>query len=409
MQLNAFLRYMELIVRKKYLGQLSVWRDKQVIKVITGVRRSGKSTLLHQFQQQLIASGVRKEQIQSVNFEDLAFEHLTDYRTLYKYITENLLSDCQNYIFLDEIQMVPEYQRAVDSLLLRPNVDIYITGSNAYLLSSEIATLLSGRYIEIRVLPLSFAEYMSHSTDSREDTYRRYITETSFPYGLQLPTIDAVREYLHGLYSTVVLKDIVSRKKLQDMDLLERIIRFLAGNIGNLISIKSITNNLLAGGRKVSDHTVEAYLQSLVECYMFYRADRHDVRGKQNLKVGAKYYITDLGLRHLLLGIRDNDLGHLLENTIYLELFRRGYQVMVGRMDSAEIDFVGFKDGLPTYIQVSLSVRDSATLKRELAPLQMIKNHFPKYLLTLDNDPVVLHDGIRQIYALDWLCSEERF
>lgn len=399
---------MEYIVRKEYLEQLSLWQDKQVIKVITGVRRAGKSTLLNQFQRQLVASGVSEEQILSVNFEDLAFEYLTaDYRTLYKYIIDNLRPDRKNYIFLDEIQMVPEYQRAVDSLLLRPNVDIYITGSNAYLLSSEIATLLSGRYIEIRVLPLSFSEYMSKSVFSREDTYRRYISETSFPYGIQLPTTDAVREYIRGLYSTVILKDIVSRKKLQDMDLLERIIRFLADNIGNLISIKSITNNLLAGGRKVSDHTVEAYLQSLVECYMFYRCDRYDVRGKQSLKIGSKYYIADLGIRHLMLGIRDNDLGHLLENVVYLELFRRGYQVMVGKMDSAEIDFVAFKQGQPTYFQVALTVRDTSTLQRELAPLQMVKNHFPKYLITMDNDPLVVHDGIRQMYALDWLLGVE--
>lgn len=386
-------------------GILETWRDKQVIKVITGVRRSGKSTLLNLFQQQLIASGVEKDQILSINFEDLAFEHLTDYKALYKHIVENLHPNCQNYIFLDEIQMVPDYQRAVDSLFLRQNVDIYITGSNAYLLSSEIATLLSGRYIELRVLPLSFAEFMTQSSASREDTYRQYISETSFPYGIQLPSTDAVREYLNGLYSTVILKDIVSRKKLQDMDLLERIIRFLTDNIGSLISIKSITNNLLAGGRRVSDHTVETYLQSLVECYMFYRMERYDVRGKQNLKVGSKYYITDLGFRHMLLGIRNNDLGQLLENTIYLELFRRGYQVMVGKMDSTEIDFIAFKNGQPTYIQVALTVRDASTLQRELTPLKMVKNHFPKYLITMDNDPVVVHDGIQQVYALDWLLG----
>lgn len=399
---------MEQIIRNEYLTQLNTWRDKQVIKVITGVRRSGKSTLLAQFQQVLIASGVSSKQIQSINFEDLANEHLLDYRTLYKHITEQLLPDCPNYVFLDEIQMVNEYQRVVDSMLLRPNVDIYITGSNAYLLSSEIATLLSGRYIEIRMLPLSFSEYVSQSSASLEDTYRRYISETSFPYGLQLPNSDAVRVYLQGLYSTVILKDVVRRRKLQDMDLLERIIRFLCDNIGSLTSIRNITNNLQAGGRKVSDHTVEAYLQSLVECYLFFRVEQYDVRGKQHLKVGHKYYITDLGLRHLLIGIHDNDLGHLLENTIYLELFRRGYQVMVGKIAGTEIDFVTVKSGSFAYFQVALSVRDAHTLQRELAPLQQINDHYPKYLLTLDNDPLVLHHGIKQIYAVDWLLGKRR-
>lgn len=303
--------------------------------------------------------------------------------------------------------MVQEYQRAVDSLLLRPNVDIYITGSNAYLLSSEISTLLSGRYIEIRMLPLSFAEYMSgQSSASQEDTYRRYISETSFPYGLQLPDNNAVREYLQGLYSTVILKDIVQRRKLQDMDLLERIIRFLCDNIGSLTSIRNIANNLQAGGRKVSDHTVEAYLQSLVECYLFFRVEQYDVRGKKRLKVGHKYYITDLGLRHLLIGIHGNDLGHLFENTIYLELFRRGYQVLVGKTAGAEIDFVTMKSGSYAYYQVALSVRDPHTLQRELTPLQQINDHYPKYLLTQDNDPLVLHQGIKQIYAIDWLLGK---
>lgn len=394
------------ILRKEYLKQLSVWKDKQVIKVITGVRRSGKSTLLRQFQQQLIDSGVHEKQIQSINFEDLANEHLLDYRVLYKHILNDYTPGVRNYIFLDEIQMVSEFQRAVDSLLLKEDMDIYITGSNAYLLSSEIATLLSGRYVELRLLPLSFAEYLSAFSLSKEDAYRKYISETSFPYGIQLSDANAVREYISGLYSTVVLKDIVSRKKLQDMDLLERIRRFLSDNIGNITSVKNITNNLLAGGRKVSDHTVENYLYALMECYLFYRVERYDVQGKQRLKVGHKYYITDLGLRHFLLGIRNNDLGHLLENTVYLELLRRGYQVMVGKMGDVEIDFIAFKSGFPEYYQVSLSVREASTLQRELAPFLQVNDHYPKYLLTLDNDPLVVHNGIRQVYALDWLQGE---
>ena len=396
---------MNQVVREAYLSQLALWRDKQVIKVITGVRRSGKSTLLHQFQQVLMDDGIAKSQIQSINFEDLANEHLTDYRALHKHIIDHLQADCQNYVFLDEVQMVNEFQRTVSSLLLQPNIDIYITGSNAYMLSSEIATLLSGRYVELRVLPLSFAEYASAQSLSHEQAYRRYISETAFPYGLQLTSADAVREYIRGVYSTVVLKDIVSRRKLQDMDLLERVIRFLADNIGSITSVRNIAGNLLAGGRKVSDHTVETYLQSLTECYLFYKVDRYDVRGKQVLKVGHKYYITDLGIRHMLLGIRTNDLGHLLENVVYLELLRRNYQVMVGKMDNAEIDFVAFQSGQPVYVQVALSVRDADTLQRELSPLRLTGNHYPKYLITLDNDPIVSHDGITQVYALDWLLG----
>ena len=398
--------FMKQIPRTTYLRQLLTWRDKQIIKVITGIRRSGKSTLMQQYMQQLQALGVNPEQIQFYNFEDLANEHLLDYRQLYTHVCQQLLPDKQNYVFFDEVQMVSEYQRAVDSLFLRSNVDIYLTGSNAYLLSSEITTLLSGRYIEIRLLPLSFAEYCYQSHLSAEENYRRYLSLTSFPYGLQLPHAESVREYLTGLYSTVVLKDIVSRRKLQDMDLLERIVRFLSDNIGSLTSVKSVTNNLQAGGRKVSDHTVEAYMQSLIECFLFYRIDRYDIRGKQRLKVGHKYYIADLGIRHLLIGIRNNDLGHLLENIVCLELLRRGYQVMIGKMGEAEVDFIALQSGQSTYFQVSLSVRDEATLQRELAPLRQINDHNPKYLLTLDPDPLVLHDGIRQLYALDWLLEK---
>lgn len=394
------------IERKDYLEWLDTWRDKSVVKVITGIRRSGKSTLLAQYRQRLIDTGVDTRQIQSINFEDIDNEPLLDYKILYRHIKEHLCPDRKNYIFLDEVQMVKEYQKAVDSLTLRPDIDIYLTGSNAYMLSGEIATLLSGRYVELSILPLSFAEYSSAQSISVEHSYRSYISETSFPYGLHLSGTDAIREYMSGLYNTIVLKDIVARRKLQDMDLLERIIRFLADNIGNMISVKSIASNLAAGGRKVSDHTVESYLQSLMECYMFYRVNRYDVRGKQNLKVGQKYYICDFGFRNLLLGIRNNDLGHLLENIVYLELLRRGNQVMIGKMDSEEIDFVTFKSGVIVYYQVALTVRDQTTLERELKPLRQISDHFQKILLTFDNDPVVLHDGIRQVYVLDWLLGE---
>lgn len=397
---------MTTVPRTDYLAQLNMWRDKQVVKIITGIRRCGKSTLMAQFREELKRSGVGDEQILYLNFEDIANEPLTDYKALYSYITERLTEGKQNYIFLDEIQMVESFQRAVDSLTLRPNVDIYITGSNARLLSGEIATLLSGRYIELQMLPFSFSEYSSAQQLLPELVYRRYISETSFPYGLQLTNQDMVREYIQGVYSTVILKDIIARRKLQDMDLLERLIRFLSDNIGNMVSIRTISTNLAVGERKVSEHTVESYLQALTECYLFYKVGRYDIRGRQNLKVGYKYYICDFGFRNLLLGIRNNDLGHILENVVYLELLRRGYQVMIGKMDSAEIDFITFKSGQTAYYQVALSVRNEATLQRELKPLLQIADHYPKYLITMDADPIVSHNGIQQIYALDWLTNE---
>jgi predicted AAA+ superfamily ATPase len=324
-----------------------------------------------------------------------------------------------NYIFLDEIQKVPEFERAVGGLYIRDNVDIYVTGSNAHMLSGEIATLLSGRYVEIPMLPLSFKEYVSAFPEPARGEwaaaglsrrYRDYLLNSSFPYTLELEgNRGAIRDYLGGIYSTVVLKDVVARKNISDVFMLESVIRFVVDNIGNLSSTKkiadSIGNAATSAGRKISVHTVETYLTALTDSYILYRARRYDVKGKQHLKTGDKYYLADLGLRYYLLGSEGADQGRMLENVVFLELRRREYEVCIGKEDAAEVDFVAVKNGSPEYYQVALTVRDKPTLERELAPLDKISDHNPKYLITLDDDPPASYNGIRQVYALDWLLG----
>ena len=393
------------IERPTYLQQLMQWHDKHVIKVITGIRRCGKSTLMMQFQQLLREEKVNEKQIISVNLEDLAFENLKDYRELYRYITARMVPGKMNYIFLDEIQSVEMFQKAIDSLFLKENVDIYLTGSNAYLLSGEISTLLSGRYIEIEVLPFSMKEFQSTTDAQGEHLYRDYIGSSSFPYTINLSTGTDLRQYLQGIYSTVILKDIMQRSRMQDSDVLERVIRYLADNIGNVTSLKSIADTLTSNGRKSSPHTIENCVNGLLDSYMFYSVSRYDVHGKEHLRVGNKYYLVDIGLRNLLLGIRPNDFGHILENVVYLELRRRGNQVFVGKVGKQEVDFVCLNGEDTAYYQVALSTREESTLQRELFPLEAIKDHFPKYLLTLDADPESSHNGIRKLNVIDWLLQ----
>ena len=393
------------IERTSYLAQLIQWRDKHVIKIITGIRRCGKSTLMMQFQQLLRDEKVSEKQIISVNLEDLAFENLKDYRELYRYITARMVSGKMNYIFLDEIQSVEMFQKAIDSLFLKENVDIYLTGSNAYLLSGEISTLLSGRYIEIEVLPFSMKEFKATTDAQGDQLYRNYIGSSSFPYTINLSSGTDLRQYLQGIYSTVILKDIIQRSRMQDSDVLERVIRYLADNIGNVTSLKSIADTLTSNGRKSNPHTIENCVNGLLDSYMFYTASRYDVQGKEHLRVGNKYYLVDIGLRNLLLGIRPNDFGHILENIVYLELRRRGNQVFVGKVGKQEVDFVCLNGEDTAYYQVALSTREESTLQRELSPLEAIKDHYPKYLLTLDADPVSSHNGIKKQNVIDWLLQ----
>ena len=398
-----------MIPRKLYLDKLIGFKDKQLIKIITGIRRCGKSTLFEIYQQYLMRNGVEKEQIISVNFEDVDYSELKDYKKLHNYIKDKLLADKMNYVFLDEIQLVPDFQIAVNSLYIRKNIDLYITGSNAYMLSGEIATLLSGRYIEIQMLPLSFKEFVTalNSIENLSRKYTRYVTESSFPQVLEFEgDQDKIREYLGGIYNTIILKDIIARKKIADYMMLDSLVRFMFNNIGNMTSTNNIANTMKSQGRAITVHTVERYLNALTDSYILYRVGRYDVKGKQYLKTGDKYYIADIGLRYYLLGKKNADFGYILENIVYLELLRRGNKIFTGKVGNNEIDFITeTKDGLIEYYQVALTVREEKTLKRELLPLESIKDHNTKYLLTLDEDPQVSHNGIKQINALDWLME----
>lgn len=401
---------MRLIKRKEYLQQLINWRDKKVIKVITGVRRCGKSTLMDLYKSCLLEQGVANEQIISINFEDYDYIDLLEPRNFYAYIKERILSDGRmTYCFFDEIQNVKDFERVVDSLYIKPNVDIYITGSNAYMLSSELATLLSGRYVEIKMLPLSFKEYVEVSGDEHElpRKYRNYIETSSFPYVLDMKQ-DArvIREYLNGIYNTIVVKDITQRNKFPDTMMLESVLRFAYDNIGNILSTKKIADTMTSDGRKIDTKTVEKYLNALMESYMLYQCKRYNIKGKQYLKTLDKYYAVDMGMRKVLLGSKAMDAGHILENIVYLELLRRGYDVYIGKVDDLEVDFVAMDDKGMTYYQVSATVRDEKTLKRELASLQSINDNYPKILLTLDDDPEMEYAGIRKINALDWLLGK---
>ncbi|MGN1111767.1 MAG: ATP-binding protein [Acutalibacteraceae bacterium] len=397
-----------LIQRTEYLNKLIAFKDKQLIKIVTGIRRCGKSTLLEMYQAWLRENGVKNEQIISLNFEDIDYEELTDYKKLYAYLKERLIKDKMTYIFLDEVHHIDDFPRVVDSLYIRKNVDIYITGSNAYMLSSEIATLISGRYVQIEMLPLSFKEYME-STGSMSDRgvkYAEYLENSSFPYTLELKgQPDELRDYLEGLYNTIVIKDIVNRKRITDTMMLKSVLRFVFDNIGSPLSSKKIADTMTSDGRKIDTKTVEKYLEALSESYIIYQAKRYNIKGKQYLKTLEKYYVVDIGLRFMLLGSRQADAGHILENIVYLELLRRGYDVYVGKLDKFEVDFVAQNSKGTAYFQVALTVRDEKTLERELRPLQSIRDHYPKAILTLDDDPETQYDGIRRINARDWLLG----
>ena len=398
-----------LIQREDYLKYLMDWKDKQIIKVISGIRRCGKSTLFELFCARLQDEGILPEQIISINFEDAENEELCDYKKLHEYVKSKMLPDKMNYIFLDEIQHVPGFEKAVDSLFIKKNTDVYITGSNAYFMSGELATLLSGRYVELKMLPLSFKEYVSAFDKNRslEDLYRDYVYNSSFPYTVELDNRRNIYAYLDGLFNTIVLNDIVQRKRIQDPLMLKSVINFMFDNIGNPCTAKKISDTMTSKGRKISNHTVENYLEGLTDSLLMYRVSRYDIKGKEYLQLFDKYYIADVGLRYYLLGTANADMGHILENVVYLELIRRGYRVFVGKNASAEVDFVVQDiNGNTEYYQVSWSVRDEQTLKRELGALESIEDHNPKYILTMDNDPPISYNGIRQKYVLEWLLDK---
>ena len=399
---------MKRIERQTYLSKLIAFKDKNLIKVITGIRRCGKSTIMEIYRDWLLQHGVLQEQIVYLNFEDYDYYELRDPKNLYAYIRPLIQTDRMTYIFFDEIQHVTDFPDIINSLNLKSTVDLYITGSNAYMLSSEIATYLSGRYVEIAMLPLSFREYVDGigGTANLSQAYMEYISKSSFPYTLDLDSSSEISDYLNGVYNTIVVKDIMARKKLPDVMMLESVIRFVADNIGNILSTKRIADIMTADGRKIDQKTVERYLSALCETFFVYEAKRFNIKGKQLLKTLGKYYLVDIGLRRMLLGSRSFDAGRILENIVYLELLHRQKKVYIGKMDALEVDFVAMDEDGIVYYQVAATVRDEATLNRELASLQQINDQYPKYILTLDDDPTADYDGIKRINALQWLVGE---
>ena len=405
-----------MVERKEYLTELISWKDEQVIKVVTGIRRCGKSTLLQQYQVWLKSNGVSDTQIVSVNLEELEYEELLDYKKLYSYLKERLVPGKTTYIFLDEIQNVVGFEKVVDSLYVKPDVDIYLTGSNAYMLSGDLATLLTGRYVEIKLLPLSFGEFLTITGLDTEHGLAEYLNCGGLPYIARMDrTAEKVDTYLEGIYNTVIVKDIEARqsrkerepskRKVGDIVLLKSIARYLASVVGSPVSIRSITDYLVSSGRKVSANTVDDYVDALTESFVFYPVDRFDIAGKQLLKTNRKLYIVDLGLRNHILPKRSYDLGFSLENVVYLELLRRGYRVWVGKLGATEVDFVAERQGLYAYYQVTADMTAQETFEREMRPLRLIRDNYEKVVLTADRLTPGNYDGIRVKNLVDWLLQ----
>lgn len=406
-----------MVERKEYLERLIQWKDEQVIKVVTGIRRCGKSTLLLQYQEWLKASGVSDEQIVTINFEELEYEELQDYKKLYAYLKNRLCKGKMTYIFLDEIQKVSAFEKVVDSLYVKPQVDLYVTGSNAYMLSGDLATLLTGRYVEIKMLPLSFYEFVEITGSGQEQGLSEYMRDGGLPYVAVMDrTPEKVDTYLEGIYNTVIVKDIEDRqarkesdtdkRKINDILLLKTIARYLASILGNPVSIRSITDYFISNGRKISPNTVSDYVEALTESFIFYPAERFDIIGKQLLKANRKMYIVDLGLRNHILPRRQYDLGFSLENIVYFELLRRGYRVMIGKIGSTEVDFVAEKQGSYTYFQVTADMTAQETFEREMKPLRRIRDNYEKIVLTGDRLTLGNYDGIQVKYLPDWLLEK---
>ena len=398
------------IDRPVYLEKLRQWRDKNVIKVVSGIRRCGKSTLMDLWKEHLVSSGVAPERIVHLNLELLENEHLLEYHALHDEVIRRLAPSQTTYVIIDEIQNVPSFEKAVDSLHARPGVDLYITGSNSKLLRGTLATLLSGRYVEIEMLPLSFAEYRSAFGDDKRSLTRAwsdYLHDGSLPAVVAISGNDSlVHDYLSGILNTVLLKDVAERLNVANAANLSAVASFLFDNIGNLSTPKGIADAMTSAGNKISPATVSDYLQGLCASYLLYEASRFDLRGKRILKQEKKYYAADLGMRRLSCLDTVRDTGRILENIVYLELRRREGAVYVGKLPGSEIDFVTNGPSGRAYYQVAESVADTRTLERELAPLRALRDNHPKYLITLDDVRPVSYEGIRQVYALDWLLDQ---
>ncbi|SCI54926.1 Uncharacterised protein [uncultured Roseburia sp.] len=408
-----------LVERKEYLESLIQWKEEQVIKVVTGIRRCGKSTLLAQYQEWLLKNGVSKEQIISVNFEELEYEELLSYKKLYDYLKERLIPGKTTYIFLDEIQKVPFFEKAVDSIYVKPDVDVYMTGSNAYMLSGDLATLLTGRYVEIKMLPLSFREFLEITKLEKQQGFAEYMQNGGLPYVASMERTDhKVETYLEGIYNTVIVKDIEDRqsrresnpdkRKVTDIVLLKTIAKYLSSVVGSLVSIRSITDYLISSGRKISPNTVSDYVEALTESFIFYPVERFDIVGKQLLKANKKLYIVDLGLRNHILPRKNYDLGFSLENIVYFELLRRGYKVAMGKQGNMEVDFVAEKQGAYEYFQVTADMTAKETFEREMCPLENIKDNYEKIVLTADLLTVGNYNGIKVKNLIDWLLEVDK-
>ena len=398
--------------RDIYLNQLINLKDKPLIKVITGIRRCGKSTLLSLFEEYLFQNGALPNRIIRMNFESFEFDSILSYKELYAYIKSKITNNIEKYyILLDEVQQVESWEKTINSFLVDSNVDIYITGSNAYLLSSELSTLLSGRYVEIKMQPLSFKEFLDFNATTPADDigklFEDYLTYGGLPTVIELKDHpDSIGPFLNGIYTTVIMKDVVQRNKVRDTALLESVLKFIASNIGNPVSTKKISDYLTSSGRKTTSDTVDSYLKMLEGAYIIYRANRYDLKGKLFLKTLEKYYMVDTGIRNQLTGYRNTDYGHVLENIVYFELLRRGYEVAIGKLGTLEVDFVATKPNEKIYFQVSATVMDENTRERELRPLMTITDHYEKIILTMDKTIYNDFDGIKCINIIGFLLDK---
>lgn len=397
--------------RDLYLNQLIQFKDKKLIKVITGLRRSGKSTLLSLFENHLISSGINEKQIIRMNFESFVFDDITNYKELHAYIKERIIdSTKKHYILLDEVQQVSSWEKVINAFLIDANVDIYITGSNAYLLSSELSTFLSGRFVEIKMQPLSFKEYLDFleldEGMTRKEAFNQYLQYGGLPTVVELlDNKDTIGLFLEGIYNTVLMKDVIERNGVRDAALLESILKFIAANIGSIVSTKKISDYLTSSGRKTTSDTIDNYLKMLENAFIIYKANRYDLKGKMFLKTLEKYYIVDIGMRNRLTGLSNTDYGHILENIVYLELLRRGYEVTIGKIGALEVDFVAKKTNETIYYQVSATIMDEKTRDRELKSLKTIQDNYPKYVLTMDETIFNDYEGIKVKNIIDFLVE----
>lgn len=402
-----------MIQREVYLRKLRLLQDQRVIKVITGIRRSGKSTLLKAFRKELLESGVSAQNIVFLNFEERENLNFTEWTALYDEIIQKIGAKDKCYVFLDEVQLIDNFEKLINSLFVKDNFDLYVTGSNAYLLSSELATLLAGRYIAINVQPYSFKEYLLANAENKnvDRLFREYLNESAFPEAvtLSLHNADLVNDYLQSIYDTVVIKDIAQRNNLRNVHNLHRVISFLFSCVGSYVSPTNIAKALKQNSQKnISHNTIAKYLDFLTQSYILYKVPRYDIKGKELLTTNEKYYVVDLGLRNVTSTNKyDTDLGHKLENVVYFELLRRGGKVYVGKHNDNEVDFVVQKSNNEReYYQVAYTVNDEKTFKREVSAFSKIKDSYPKFLLTLDFDSANI-DGIKKINVIDWLLDRE--